>query len=118
VPVDDQPDQPIPLRRLAGLVLTELKRDATILEASSCSQAMQIIAAHADLHLVLLDLNLPDRDGFSMLAEIAERYPATSVVVLWFAYQYVIVDNEYFHSSDSSVSCLWRSLVGANLTEV
>jgi DNA-binding NarL/FixJ family response regulator len=30
----------------------------------------------------LLDLNLPDRDGFSLLTELGERYPAISVVVL------------------------------------
>ena len=27
-------------------------------------------------------LNLPDRDGFSALAEVRERYPAISIVVL------------------------------------
>src|SRR5260370_15698878 len=62
--------------------LKELKGDATVLEASSCSQAMQVIAEHPDLELILLDLNLPDRDGFSVLAELGERYPAISVVVL------------------------------------
>ena len=41
-----------------------------------------MIAAHPDLDLILLDLNLPDRDGFSVLAELGERYPAISVVVL------------------------------------
>src|SRR5499427_9855056 len=63
-------------------VLKELKGDATVLEASSCSQAMQVIAQHPDLELILLDLNLPDRDGFSVLAELGERYPAIPVVVL------------------------------------
>jgi len=63
-------------------VLSELKGDATVLEASSCNQAMQVIAAHPDMNLVLLDLNLPDRDGFSVLAELGERYPEISVVVL------------------------------------
>ncbi len=43
---------------------------------------MQVIAEHPDLELILLDLNLPDRDGFSVLAELGERYPAISVVVL------------------------------------
>jgi len=43
---------------------------------------MQIIAEHPDLDLILLDLNLPDRDGFSVLTELSERYPAISVVVL------------------------------------
>src|SRR5262249_21635315 len=63
-------------------VLKEVKGDAIVLEASSCSQAMQVIAEHPDLDLVLLDLNLPDRDGFSVLAELGERYPTISVVVL------------------------------------
>jgi DNA-binding NarL/FixJ family response regulator len=63
-------------------VLKELKGDATVLEASSCSQAMDMIAANPDLALVLLDLNLPDRDGFSVLTELGERYPTLSVVVL------------------------------------
>jgi len=63
-------------------VLKEVKGDAVVLEASTCSQAMQVIAAHPDLGLVLLDLNLPDRDGFSVLTELGERYPAISVVVL------------------------------------
>jgi len=63
-------------------VLKEVKGEATVLEASSCSQAMQVVAEHPNLDLILLDLNLPDRDGFSVLAELGERYPAISVVVL------------------------------------
>lgn len=64
-------------------VLKEVKADADVLEASDCRQAMALIADHADdLSLILLDLNLPDRDGFSVLAELRERYPAISVVVL------------------------------------
>jgi DNA-binding NarL/FixJ family response regulator len=52
------------------------------LEASSYSQAMQVIAEHPDLELILLDLNLPDRDGFSVLTELGERNPPIPVVVL------------------------------------
>src|SRR5262249_54129454 len=63
-------------------VLKELKGEAIVLEASSCNQAMQVIAEHPNPDLILLDLNLPDRDGFSMLTELGERYPAISVVVL------------------------------------
>ena len=54
-----------------------------MLEASDCRQAMALIAENAnDLGLILLDLGLPDRDGFSALAEVRDRYPAISVVVL------------------------------------
>src|SRR5262245_56996581 len=63
-------------------VLKRLKSNATILEAASGHQAMQLVSAHADIRLVLLELNLPDRDGFSVLGELRERHPAISVVVL------------------------------------
>jgi DNA-binding NarL/FixJ family response regulator len=62
--------------------LKRLKSNATILEAVSAQQAMQLISEHADIRLVLLELNLPDRDGFSVLGELRERNPAISVVVL------------------------------------
>jgi len=63
-------------------VLKELIGDPTVLEASDCRQAMCLIEAHPDLHLILLDLNLPDRDGFAMLADLRKRYATISVVVL------------------------------------
>src|SRR5262245_11983840 len=64
-------------------VLKELKGEADVLEASDCRQAMALITENADdLGLILLDLNLPDRDGFSALFELRERYPGISVVVL------------------------------------
>ena len=63
-------------------VLKELKQDAVVLEAADCRQAMASVQSQTDLGLILLDLNLPDRDGFSVLGELRERYPAISVVVL------------------------------------
>jgi DNA-binding NarL/FixJ family response regulator len=66
---------------LQGL-LKKLKRGAIVLEASDSRQAMDTVAADGDISLVLLDLNLPDRDGFSVLAELRERYPAVAIVML------------------------------------
>jgi DNA-binding NarL/FixJ family response regulator len=43
---------------------------------------MERIAENPDLELILLDLHLPDRSGFDVLAELRERHPAISVVVL------------------------------------
>src|SRR5580693_8372526 len=63
-------------------VLKKLKRGVTVLEAADCRQAMAAVESNPDIDLILLDLNLPDRDGFSVLAELRERYPAISVVVL------------------------------------
>jgi DNA-binding NarL/FixJ family response regulator len=51
-------------------------------EAANSLQAMQIVEQNPDLNLVLLDINLPDRDGFSVLAELRERYATIAVIVL------------------------------------
>jgi DNA-binding NarL/FixJ family response regulator len=76
-------DDHVLIRDAVRGVLKELKNDADVLEASDCRQAMALIAENTnDLGLILLDLNLPDRDGFSALSEVRERYPAISVVVL------------------------------------
>jgi DNA-binding NarL/FixJ family response regulator len=63
-------------------VLKELRGDITVLEAVDSRQAMEIVAEHADLDLVILDLNLLDRDGFSVLSKLRESHPAISVVVM------------------------------------
>jgi DNA-binding NarL/FixJ family response regulator len=63
-------------------VVKELKDGAEIIEASNGQQAMRLVDEHPDLGLILLDLNLPDRNGFDVLAELRERHPAISTVVL------------------------------------
>src|SRR4051812_48310937 len=70
------------IREAVHGVLKSLTRGAVVLEASNYAQAMEVIASHSDIRLILLDLTLPDREGFSILAELRERYPAISVVVL------------------------------------
>jgi DNA-binding NarL/FixJ family response regulator len=63
-------------------VLRELVGDATVFEASDCRQAMRLIEEHPDLHLILLDLNLPDRDGLAVLSDLRKHHATTSIVVL------------------------------------
>lgn len=64
-------------------VLKELKGEATVvLEAADSRQAMRQIEQNPDLELIVLDLWLPDRDGFAVLAELVERHPTISIVVL------------------------------------
>jgi DNA-binding NarL/FixJ family response regulator len=63
-------------------VIRELMEDASVLEAADCRQAMRLIQDHPDLHLVLLDLNLPDRNGFAVLADLRQHYATISTVVL------------------------------------
>src|SRR5262249_54639880 len=63
-------------------VLLELNSDAIIVEASDSTQAVRLIAEQSDITTILLDLNLPDRDGFSVLDKLLEYHPAAVVVVL------------------------------------
>jgi DNA-binding NarL/FixJ family response regulator len=75
-------DDHVLIRQAMAGVLKKLKRDAGLLEAPNYAEAMARLAANADTELILLDLNLPDRDGFAVLAELRERYPNAAVVVL------------------------------------
>src|SRR5262245_53487260 len=76
-------DDHVLIREALSSVLKELKGEAVvILEASDSRQAMRHITQNPDVDLVLLDLGLPDRDGLQMLAELSQRYPTPSVVVL------------------------------------
>jgi DNA-binding NarL/FixJ family response regulator len=75
-------DDHVLIREALRGVLTHLKSDAMVLEASDGGGALALVAAHADIGLILLDLNLPDRDGFSILAELRDQHPEISVVVL------------------------------------
>jgi len=63
-------------------VLRELDGSTPILEAQSARQADELIGRNPDISLVLLDLGLPDRDGFEMLASLRQSHPAIAVVVL------------------------------------
>jgi DNA-binding NarL/FixJ family response regulator len=63
-------------------VIVELQGDAEVLEAGSCKDAMASIQQHGDIALVLLDLQLPDGDGFTMLAELRALNQTLSVVML------------------------------------
>src|SRR3954465_15034476 len=64
-------------------VLQELKPEAGVIDASSCREALELAQANAaELDLVLLDLGLPDGDGFDTLGELRKLYPAVAIVVL------------------------------------
>jgi len=63
-------------------VLLELNREAVIIEASDSRQAIRLISEQSDISAILLDLSLPDRDGFAVLNKLLEHRPAAAVVVL------------------------------------
>lgn len=75
-------DDHVLIREALRGVLRELEQNAVIIEAADSRQAMRHIEENQELELILLDLYLPDRSGFDILAELRERCPAVSVVVL------------------------------------
>jgi DNA-binding NarL/FixJ family response regulator len=56
--------------------------DAEIFEATSIEGALDVIAAHKDFDLALLDLSLPGTNGFAGLIAIRAAYPKLPVVVV------------------------------------
>jgi DNA-binding NarL/FixJ family response regulator len=57
-------------------------READVIEAPDWRHARLQLEKNRDFDLILLDLGLPDRDGFEILTELRESYPAISIVVL------------------------------------
>jgi DNA-binding NarL/FixJ family response regulator len=65
------------------LLLQRLDDAMEVLEAATCQEGLDFADAHQeDLHLILLDLHLPDRPGFEGLAELRLRHAGIPVVVL------------------------------------
>jgi len=75
-------DDHVLIREALRGALKQLKGGATVLEACDGRETTRLVAEHPDIGLILLDLNLPDWDGFSLLAELREHHPAIAVVVL------------------------------------
>jgi DNA-binding NarL/FixJ family response regulator len=63
-------------------VLKELGGDVTVLEAADSRVAMQLIEEHSGLSLIVLDLDLPERDGFNVLSELRVSHPEILVVAM------------------------------------
>lgn len=75
-------DDHVLIRESLRAVLHEVQAGTEIVEATDAKEAKRLAGEHADLALILLDLGLPDRDGFELLAEIRESHPTIPIIVL------------------------------------
>jgi len=74
-------DHPLILSALQAII-QGLGDDVTVITASSANEARATLQADAAFDLVLLDLQLGDANGFDVLKELREAYPALPVVVV------------------------------------
>lgn len=63
-------------------VLNRLENKATILEANDYAEAFKLLSNHEAISLVLLDLFMPGKDGFSVLETARQQYPLLPIIVL------------------------------------
>jgi len=64
------------------LVLNKLDGEISLLEAADFDKALQLIDLHCDIDMVLLDLDLPDSDGFESLNRLIKQHPNIPVVIV------------------------------------
>lgn len=70
------------IREGVGHLLKKLAADVVVLEAGNCPEAFELLDAHPDTSLILLDLGLPGMPGVEGLAIMRARHPDIPVVVL------------------------------------
>jgi len=75
-------DDHVLIREALQRVLRELKPDAIVDEAATSRQALDRIRSGADYELILLDLTLPDVDGFEFMTIVDEHHGPVPIVVL------------------------------------
>jgi DNA-binding NtrC family response regulator len=58
------------------------KRNLTVLSAFSGKDCLEKLSEHAGIDVVILDVNMPDMDGFTTLKKIKQSYPSVEVIML------------------------------------
>jgi len=58
------------------------KRDLYIVAAYSGEQALEKLARHHDIEVVILDVKMPGMDGIETLREVKSKHPLVEVVML------------------------------------
>lgn len=67
-------------RIVVAKALDALQPDWTRIEASSAAEAVDVINSQ-QIDVVLVDYNMPDRDGLSLAEELREKFPRMPIAV-------------------------------------
>ena len=75
------------------LIIKNMLSKYSILTACDGLEAMHLIYAHEDIDLIILDLNMPNMDGFQVLSALKsnERFKNLRIIILTNYYE---LDNE------------------------
>ncbi len=76
--VDDHPL----LREGLALALARVTDDVVVLEAGSCEAGLEIVGAHPDLDLIVLDMQLPGLSRLDAVRALRTAAPVVPLVVL------------------------------------
>ncbi|MBX9740655.1 MAG: response regulator [Beijerinckiaceae bacterium] len=68
-------------RIVAGKAIAALQPDWSRIEASNADEALGIVEKH-DVHLAVLDYNMPGRDGLALAAELRQAYPHMPIAIV------------------------------------
>jgi DNA-binding NarL/FixJ family response regulator len=75
-------DDHILVREGVCYVLEKLENITSIVEADNYQQAVNQLKEHDDIDLILLDINMPGENGFTLLNFCRRSYPSIATVVL------------------------------------
>ncbi len=75
-------DHPLFRVALSQALQTILGLEASLYQAHSMAQLWPLLRAHPDTQLILLDLKLPDAEGFAGLTALRTEYPDISVLMV------------------------------------
>ena len=75
-------DHPLFRVALSQALQAILGQEATLFQAHSMAQLWPLLREHPDTQLILLDLKLPDAEGFAGLTALRTEYPDISILMV------------------------------------
>lgn len=69
-------------RQGVAMILRELYPDASIVEAATATEALDVAGRHRDIRLVLCDLKLEESSDFQALERLVKKLPTAAVAIV------------------------------------